>query len=75
MYPDHDPKLQPRHRFMSAFFEQKIEAPNKNFQYLLFAFEPYETIAFKIPNMSADKSDGKLFSNWDKNGTTFTLQL
>jgi splicing factor 3A subunit 2 len=74
MYPDHDPKLQPRHRFMSAF-EQKIEAPNKKFQYLLFACEPYETIAFKIPNMSVDKSEGKLFSNWDKNGKTFTLQL
>lgn len=73
-YPDHDAKLQPRHRFMSAF-EQKVEAPDKNFQYLLFACEPYETIAFKIPNLEVDKSEGKFFSNWDKNGKTFTLQL
>ncbi|TMW54962.1 hypothetical protein Poli38472_014733 [Pythium oligandrum] len=73
-YPEHDPKLQPRHRFMSAF-EQKIETPDKNFQYLLFACEPYETVAFKIPNLPLDKSEGKFFSNWDKNGRTFTLQL
>jgi hypothetical protein len=32
---------------MSAF-EQKIEAPDKNYQYLLFACEPYETIGFKV---------------------------
>ncbi|TYZ64737.1 hypothetical protein PybrP1_002869 [[Pythium] brassicae (nom. inval.)] len=73
-YPDHDPQLQPRHRFMSAF-EQKVEAPDKSFQYLLFACEPYETVAFKIPNVDVDKSEGKFFSNWDKHGKTFTLQL
>ena len=33
----------PRHRFMSAY-EQKIEPPDKKWQYLLFAAEPYETI-------------------------------
>jgi len=38
----------PRKRFMSAF-EQKKEAPNKNYQYLIVAAEPYETIAFRIP--------------------------
>jgi splicing factor 3A subunit 2 len=37
----------PRHRFMSAY-EQKIEPPDKRWQYLLFAAEPYETIAFKV---------------------------
>ena len=42
--------MQPRHRFMSAY-EQKVDTPpDKNYQYLLFACEPYETIAFKIPN-------------------------
>lgn len=29
-------------------FEQKIEVPDKNVQYLLFACDPYETIAFKV---------------------------
>ena len=48
-YPESEDGLQPRHRFMSAY-EQRIEAPDKNYQYLLFACEPYETVGFKIPN-------------------------
>ncbi len=43
---------------MSAF-EQKVEVPEKQYQYLLFAADPYETIAFKIPNMEIDFSEGK----------------
>ena len=39
--------ITPRHRFMSAY-EQRVEPPNKQWQYLLFAAEPYETIAFKV---------------------------
>ena len=41
--------MAPRYRFMSAY-EQKVEAVDGRFQYLLFAAEPYETVAFKIPN-------------------------
>ena len=37
----------PKHRFMSGF-EQHVEAPDRRWQYLLFAAEPYETIAFKV---------------------------
>ena len=37
----------PRHRFMSAY-EQKVEPPDRKWQYLLFAAEPYETIGFKV---------------------------
>lgn len=61
---------------MSAF-EQKIEAPDKNYQYLLFAAEPYETIAFKIPNMEIDRNleQGKFYINWDPRHKTFVLQL
>lgn len=29
-------------------YEQRIEIPEKAWQYLLFAGEPYETIAFKV---------------------------
>jgi splicing factor 3A subunit 2 len=29
-------------------FEQHVEAPDRRWQYLLFAAEPYETIAFKV---------------------------
>jgi len=36
---------------MSAY-EQKMEPPDKRWQYLLFAAEPYETIAFKVRFLS-----------------------
>ena len=39
-YPEIEDVTQPRHRFMSAY-EQKVEAPDKNYQYILFAAEPY----------------------------------
>ena len=50
---------------MSAY-EQRTEAADKKYQYLLFAAEPYEVIAFKIPNMEVDKAeaDGKFFTHW-----------
>lgn len=73
-YPEISQGLQPRHRFMSAF-EQKKEIPDKRFQYLIFAAEPYETVAFKIPNRPIDKDDGKFYTNWDRDSLSFTLQL
>ncbi|PXF48831.1 Splicing factor 3A subunit 2 [Gracilariopsis chorda] len=73
-YPQIAEGLQPRHRFMSAF-EQKKERPDRRYQYLLFAAEPYETVAFKIPNLSIDKSEGRFYTNWDRDGNIFTLQL
>src|SRR5690606_25406299 len=74
-YPQIEEGLQPRHRFMSAF-EQKVDLPpDKNYQYLLFAADPYETIAFKIPNKPIDKSEGKFWTSWEKDKLLFTLQL
>lgn len=46
-YPEIEEGLQPRHRFMSAY-EQRREAPDRAFQFLLFAAAPYETVAFKV---------------------------
>ncbi|TNM97781.1 hypothetical protein fugu_014027 [Takifugu bimaculatus] len=46
-YPEVAEGIGPRHRFMSAY-EQRIEPPDRRWQYLLFAAEPYETIAFKV---------------------------
>lgn len=46
-YPEIADGVVPRHRFMSAY-EQKVEPPDRKWQYLLFAAEPYETIAFKV---------------------------
>nr|CAG4646528.1 EOG090X0C5N [Macrothrix elegans] len=45
-YPEIAEGVVPRHRFMSAY-EQRIEPPDRRWQYLLFAAEPYETISFK----------------------------
>ena len=39
--------MPPKHRFMSAY-EQRVEPPDKAWQYLLVAAEPYETIGFKV---------------------------
>uniref|UniRef100_A0A8C8LPH9 Matrin-type domain-containing protein n=1 Tax=Oncorhynchus tshawytscha TaxID=74940 RepID=A0A8C8LPH9_ONCTS len=46
-YPEISEGIGPRHRFMSAY-EQRIEPPDRRWQYLLLAAEPYETIAFKV---------------------------
>jgi splicing factor 3A subunit 2 len=67
--------IQPRHRFMSAF-EQRVEhPPNRNYQYLLFAAEPYETVAFKIPNEPIDKGEDRFVTYWDSDSKKFTLTL
>jgi len=72
-YPEADAKTKPRHRLMSCY-EQKIEPPDNKFQYLLIACEPYETIAFKVPNMEIDKDDNKFYCNFEKTRKVFTLQ-
>ncbi|KAK6011930.1 ATPase, AAA family [Ostertagia ostertagi] len=59
-YPEIAEGIQPRHRFMSAY-EQKIQPPDKRWQYLLFAAEPYETIGFKIPSRLECSSLPSLF--------------
>jgi splicing factor 3A subunit 2 len=66
---------QPRHRFMSAF-EQKVDVPaNRNYQYLLVAAEPYETIAFKIPNEPIDKGEGRFVTHWNDDDKKFIITL
>lgn len=74
-YPEIEDGIQPRHRFMSAF-EQRVDTPpDRNYQYLLVAADPYETVAFKIPNETIDRVDGKFVTNWDKEKKRFTLTL
>jgi len=78
-YPEIEENTQPRHRFMSAY-EQKIEPSDKNYQYILFAAEPYETISFKIPNREIERGMGpegrsKFYTNWDRERHTFTVQM
>lgn len=72
-YPEVEEGVQPRHRFMSPF-EQKVEAADKAYQYILFACDPYETVAFKIPNQPIDKGEGRFFTNWDSKLKKFTVR-
>ena len=73
-YPEISENVTPRHRFMSAY-EQRIEPPDKKWQYLLFAAEPYETIAFKVPSREIDKSNDKFWTHWNNVSKQFFLQL
>jgi len=80
-YPEIEDNVKPRYRFMSAF-EQRKETPDKNYQYLLFAADPYETVAFKIPNKEIEKNVGpevpgesKFWTKWDEDAKIFQLQL
>jgi len=73
-YPEIDDHSKPRHRFMSAW-EQKVETPDGKFQYLLFAADPYETIAFKVPNLEVDRSDNKFYAKWDETKMTYNMQI
>jgi splicing factor 3A subunit 2 len=62
-YQEIEDDVKPRHRFMSAY-EQKKEAWDKAYQYLLFAADPYEVISFKVPNMEVDRNSDRFFSHW-----------
>lgn len=74
-YPEVTPGVTPKVRFMSAY-EQKIEdPPDKAFQYLLVAAEPYETCAFKIQAREVDRREGKMFEWFDADSKEFWLQI
>ena len=73
-YKDADEDIQPRHRFMSAY-EQKIERPDKSYQYVVFACDPYENIAFKIPSLPIERDDDKFFTEWNDGEKRFYLKL
>ncbi|XP_053559050.1 splicing factor 3A subunit 2 [Bombina bombina] len=73
-YPEIAENVLPRHRFMSAY-EQRIEPPDRRWQYLLMAAEPYETIAFKVPSREIDKVEGKFWTHWNKETKQFFLQF
>ncbi|KFM28306.1 Splicing factor 3A subunit 2 [Auxenochlorella protothecoides] len=63
-YPEIEEGFKPRHRFMSSY-EQRKEPWDKHYQYLLFAAEPYEVIAFKVPTLEVDRHQtDRLFSHW-----------
>lgn len=71
-YPEIVDGVVPRHRFMSAY-EQKMEPPDRKWQYLLFAAEPYETIGFKVPSREVEKNE--FWTLWNKDTKQFFLQF
>eukprot|EP00474_Spongospora_subterranea_P009507 CRZ09965.1 hypothetical protein [Spongospora subterranea] len=73
MYPNISENIQPRHRFMSSV-EQKVDPHDLRYQYLLFAAEPYDTVAFKIPNRPIDRGEGRFLTDWDSVRKVFTCQ-
>ncbi|KAK7099184.1 splicing factor 3A subunit 2-like [Littorina saxatilis] len=73
-YPEIVDHLHPRYRFMAAY-EQRVEPPDRRWQYLLFSAEPYETIAFKVPSREVDKDPKKLWTHWNKETKQYFLQF
>ena len=73
-YPNIEKDVVPRYRLMSSF-EQRVEIPDEKYQYIIFAAEPYESIAFKIPNKEVDNSEDKYLCTWDEDNKTYTVQI
>jgi splicing factor 3A subunit 2 len=73
-YPELTPGVAPRVRFMSAF-EQKVEDPDKNYQFLLVAAEPYETCGFKLQAKEVDRRDGRFWTWFDEDSKEFWIQV
>mmetsp|Transcript_31056 Transcript_31056/g.54007 ORF Transcript_31056/g.54007 Transcript_31056/m.54007 type:complete len:217 (-) Transcript_31056:5740-6390(-) len=73
-YPEIEPDLRPMHRIMSCY-EQNREPVDDRFQYVIFAAEPYETVAFKVPNLLVDSSEGKYFCKWDDIKKIYSVML
>jgi splicing factor 3A subunit 2 len=73
-YPDATPETSPKWQVMNAF-TQHVEEPDKNFQYLLVAAEPYETVGFKIPARELDKREDKQFAFWDPDAKEYWIQV
>ena len=67
--------VKPRVRFMGAF-EQKVEdPPDKAYQYLLVAAEPYETCAFKLQAREIDRREGRFWTWFDEDRKEFWVQV
>lgn len=75
-YPLIEEGTEPRHRFMSTF-EQTLEPIDTAWQYLAFAAEPYETIAFKIPTRPVDIKAPfpRFIRHWDDEAKVYFLQF
>jgi splicing factor 3A subunit 2 len=62
----------PKYRIMSTF-EQKVEAPDPKYQFVLFAAQPYNTVGFKIPNMPIQED--QIIEEWKPTEHLYTFQV
>ena len=74
-YPEITPGVVPRVRFMSAFEQKVDDPPDKNYQYLLVAAEPYETCGFKLQAREIDRREGKFWTWFDEDSKEFYVQV
>eukprot|EP00461_Guttulinopsis_vulgaris_P001933 UN01934 len=72
-YPFIDKNIRPRYNIISSY-QQNVEPPNTDFQYVVFAADPYDNIAIKIPNVPRNAAK-RLISDWDTTTHTFILQM
>ncbi|KCV72145.1 hypothetical protein H696_01549 [Fonticula alba] len=73
-YPNITENEVPRHRFMSTY-EQQVEPQDKNYQFLVFAAEPYTNIAFKLPAREVDRQSERYFTNFNPETKRYTMQF
>lgn len=73
-YPEVNQGVVPRVRFMSAY-EQKVEDPDKAYQYMLVAAEPYETCAFKLQAREIDRTEDNYWNWFDPDTKEFWVQV
>lgn len=74
-YPEIAPGVEPRVRFMSAYEQKVDDPPDKSFQYLLIAAEPYETCGFKLQAREVDRREDKFWTWWDSDSREFWCQV
>ncbi|KAI0873139.1 hypothetical protein GGS24DRAFT_502137 [Hypoxylon argillaceum] len=65
----------PKVRFMSAFEQRVDDPPDKNFQYMLVAAEPYETCGFKLQAREIDRTGDRYWTWWDADLKEFWVQV
>ena len=74
-YPEISPDVVPKVRFMSAFEQKVDDPPDKNFQYMLVAAEPYEICGFKLQAREVDRTNDRYFTHWDPDTKEFFVQV
>lgn len=74
-FPEIGQDVTPKVRFMSAFEQRVDDPPDKNFQYMLVAAEPYETCGFKLQAREIDRSEDKYWTWWDADLKEFWVQV